>query len=91
MLAADPMIEARTSHICLALPDNTVLVAGGLGAGNRPINSAEIFHPDTGQWTFTGAMLAARVGASALLLTDGAGFGGGRPNRRPTSPDAGDL
>jgi hypothetical protein len=84
MLAADPMIEARTSHICLALPDNTVLVAGGLGAGNRPINSAEIFHPDTGRWTFTGAMLAPRVGASAMLLTDGRALVvGGRIDGQP--------
>ena len=71
MLAGDPMIEARSSHICIGLPDNTVLVAGGLGAGNLPLNSAEIFHPDTGRWTLTGAMLAARVGASAVLLADG--------------------
>ena len=70
-LPADSMQEARASHICMGLPDNTVLVAGGMGAANSPTNSAEIFHPDTGQWTSTGAMLAARTGASAVLLADG--------------------
>lgn len=70
-LPAASMIEPRRSHICVGLPDNTVLVAGGVGQANRPTNSAEIFHTDTGQWTLTGAMLAARTGASALLLADG--------------------
>jgi hypothetical protein len=68
--AAD-MIEPRWDHICASLPDNTVLVAGGFGSTNRPTNSAELFHTDTGQWTITGSMLAPRTGATALPLADG--------------------
>src|SRR5215467_12030318 len=70
-LSADSMLEARTGHICVGLPNNTVLVAGGIGESKSPTNSAEVFHIDSGQWTSTGAMLAARTGASATLLADG--------------------
>jgi hypothetical protein len=70
-LPAESMLEARAGHICVALPDDTVLVAGGIDGSNLPTNSAEIFHPDTGRWSFTGAMLAPRTGASAVLLADG--------------------
>ena len=66
-----PMMEARASHICVALRDNTVLVAGGIGATRRPTNSTEIFHLDSGQWTSAGSMLSERTGASAILLSDG--------------------
>jgi len=68
---ADSMLEARAGHICVGLTDDTVLVAGGIGASKSPINSAEIFHTDNGQWTSTGALLAARTGATAALLADG--------------------
>lgn len=68
---AASMMEARSGHICAALTDNTVLVAGGIVKNKQPTNSAEIFDPEVRRWTPTGAMLAPRSGAAAVLLKDG--------------------
>jgi hypothetical protein len=60
----------RESHTATLLPTGKVLVAGGLGIG--PItDTAELYDPDTGLWTTTGAMLHARYGHTATLLPTG--------------------
>ena len=66
-----PMLAARTDHICIALEDGTVLVAGGNTGKDGVTNAAEIFHPDSNTWTPTGPMLTARRGAATVLLKGG--------------------
>jgi len=67
------MITARELHTATLLADGTVLVVGGSGSvGERSsLGSAEIYHPDTGKWTATGANAFPRVRHTATLLADG--------------------
>jgi hypothetical protein len=51
------------------LPTGKVLVAGGFDADAT--NTAELYDPETGQWTMTGAMVEARYDHSATLLLTG--------------------
>src|SRR5258707_12094289 len=84
--AAPSMAEPRAKHLCVTLANDTVLVAGGIGASNRPTYSAEIFHPATGEWISTGPMVATRTGASAHLLADGQVLiAGGQVDGEPAS------
>jgi len=53
------------------LRDGRVLVVGGEGNDAGAIATAEIYDPETGQWTETGRMLMARRGLTATLLADG--------------------
>ncbi len=56
------------------LNNGLVLVAGGLGPGGldaEPINSAELFNPATGSFTYTGNLNTARALHTATLLPSG--------------------
>ncbi len=48
-----------------------VVIAGGLGSDGRPLASAELFDPETGTWTATGALTSARSSHTATLLGTG--------------------
>lgn len=65
-----PMLAGRANHVCIALSDGTVLVAGGVD-GIEATETAEIYHPDTNSWTPTLPLLTARRGASSVLLKNG--------------------
>jgi N-acetylneuraminic acid mutarotase len=52
------------------LPNGNVLAAGGFNA-RAILASAEVFNPHTGLWSSTGAMKAARYGATMTLLPNG--------------------
>src|SRR5262249_47840801 len=52
-----------TSHGALK-----VLVAGGFDANGNVLNSAELYDPTTGAWTFTGNLHTARYEADDALL-----------------------
>ncbi len=54
--AVAPMTNARRSHICVGLPDGTVLAAGGFGEGGDPTSSAELFHLDTDETPTSGPL-----------------------------------
>ena len=66
--AVSPMLSARAAHVCIALPDGTLLVAGGSAGPGGPTSAAEIYNPSTDLWKTTGAMLTARTNAAAILL-----------------------
>jgi Galactose oxidase, central domain len=65
------LTAARYEHTATLLADGRVLVAGGRGADERVLSSAEIYDPRTGTWTPTGSMLATLYLPSAILLNDG--------------------
>src|SRR5262249_28725564 len=64
---------ARTGAVAVLLPNGKILVAGGSSDGSLDgaLNSAELFDPNTGTFTITGNMNAARLGATATLLNNG--------------------
>jgi len=68
------LAEARSGHTATLLQDGTVLVAGGYGAAGR-VATCELFDPDTGTWSPTGAMTSARQACEQLLqdALDGGG------------------
>jgi Galactose oxidase, central domain/Kelch motif len=69
--ATGSMLNSRSHHVAVPLPDGRVLVAGGTGSDYRALAQAEVYDPATGTWTATGDMLAARAGPSGSLLPDG--------------------
>ncbi len=71
IIPAAPMLAQRASHVCIALSDGSLLVAGGSSGPGGPTSSAELFRPESNVWTTTGAMLTARTNAAAILLASG--------------------
>ncbi len=66
------LAQARDAHTAVRLADGRVLVVGGFAAeGQPPLASAELFDPETGRWTTTGALRLGRGGHAAALLGDG--------------------
>jgi hypothetical protein len=71
--ATGSMIATRFNNdTATLLPNNQVLVAGGLSTGyTTPEPSAELYNPATGTWNPTGSMIATRYGSTAVLLPNG--------------------
>jgi N-acetylneuraminic acid mutarotase len=69
------MHTSRQNHTATVLENGTVLVAGGENYcdddGCTTTNSAEIYNPKTGAWTYTNSMRTYREGAGAVLLQNG--------------------
>ncbi|WP_147297940.1 putative Ig domain-containing protein [Trinickia dinghuensis] len=68
---AEPMHEVRYGAIQVTLPDGRVLVAGGQNAQGQVLASAELYDPNTGEWTEAAPMTSARYGAMGILLPSG--------------------
>jgi hypothetical protein len=79
------MAFARRMHNLTVLPDGTVLVTGGGSSGNTVSSAvlpAELWDPETGQWTKMASMTQPRLyHSTAVLLPDGRvlAAGTGRP------------
>ncbi|XXY44649.1 kelch repeat-containing protein [Sorangium sp. So ce269] len=69
------MRHARGGHTATLLPSGKVLVAGGVLAdfyeGDTPLDSAELYDPETRTWTDAAPMRHARAEHTATLLPSG--------------------
>jgi len=65
------LMTARYSHTATLLPNEKVLVAGGIGLGGGEVASAELYDPESGTWASTGPLVNARDGHTATLLPNG--------------------
>ncbi len=66
------MLKGRAAHTATLLPNGKVLIAGGFGQGNDGYtDTAELYDPDSGEFTFTGKMAVRRCCHTATLLPDG--------------------
>ena len=63
------MNSGRRYHTATLLNNGKILVCGGQYASI--LNSAELYDPATGSWTYTGQMTTARIHHSATLLPNG--------------------
>jgi glycosidase len=96
-----PMHFARRQHNATVLPDGTVLVTGGTQGipGNPqwlafnnvlpggPVHNAELWNPDTDQWTLMAAEDIDRCyHSTALLLPDGRVLSAGGGEYAPNNP-----
>jgi len=70
--SVSPMGIARSGHLCAALPDGRVLVAGGrvYDDSTSTTNAAEVYDPSSDSWTPIQSMREARVGATVTVLSD---------------------
>ncbi|MCY1018585.1 Kelch repeat-containing protein [Pyxidicoccus sp. MSG2] len=60
----------RLAHTVTLLPDGRVLVVGGTTA--RAAGTAEVYAPDTGEWTLVAAPAVPREHHAAVVTADGA-------------------
>jgi len=65
------MSVPRTGHTATRLLNGKVLVVGGSGDSNTPLDSAELYDPVSGTWSMTGHLSAPRLLHTATLLADG--------------------
>src|SRR4029079_1083241 len=65
------LITARAAHTATLLPNDKVLVAGGINFSDGYLSGAELYDPTTGTWSQTGSLNAPRSGHTATLLSDG--------------------
>jgi RHS repeat-associated protein len=64
--------QPRAWHTATVLPNGTILIVGGVGAGGSVVASPEVFDPDTQSFTvLTTTGLTPRALHTATLLTDG--------------------
>jgi len=81
------MAVARGGGSATALPDGSVVVAGGLGT-TGPINGTEVYDPSSRAWSLTGAMIEARYQHVAVALRDGRVLVAGGAKGRTVLADA---
>ncbi len=72
---ADELHTQRIFHTATLLPNGKVLVAGGCledwCLDDDPLDSGELYDPNTGAWSVTGRLNTPRVRHTATLLPDG--------------------
>ena len=62
------MSESRRGHSATPLPSGNVLIAGGWDESYKPIATAELYDPRTGQFSSPISMMQARSGQTASLV-----------------------
>src|SRR5882724_10941523 len=62
---------ARFSHTATLLPNNKVLIAGGMERNGVWLDSAELYDPASGHFSAANKMGSRRSGATATLLASG--------------------
>jgi hypothetical protein len=65
------LLTARRNHTMTLLPDDRVLVTGGIGTDGVPLSSAELYEPTTGTWTSVADLSTGRSAHTATLLDNG--------------------
>lgn len=65
-----PLLQARGRHQALRLPNEMLLVAGGIGSSG-PLSSVEIYNPFQNKWIQAAPMNSPRWEHSMTLLSDG--------------------
>jgi hypothetical protein len=71
------LTATRSGHGAARLADGSVLIAGGRSAGGACLTTAEVFDPESGIFTLTGAMNIGRCGLqwnNLTVLQDGRAF-----------------
>ena len=91
--ATGSMTIARSSHTATLLKDGRVLVAGGWGTSNGPINSAELYDPLTDSFSIATNMVTPLAFHTATLLSDGRVLlaGGGTTSAELYDPASGNF
>lgn len=88
--AGPNLLHARFEHASVVLPDGRVMVTGGAdpkSASWEAFAAAEIFNPETNQWSSTPEMTLARFAHQAVVLDDGqVAVMGGQNNASPPGP-----
>lgn len=65
------MLVPRAAHTSTLLPNGKVLIVGGFTSGENSLSSAEIFDPETDEYSFTGSMNSPRQSHTATPLQSG--------------------
>src|SRR5262249_27440219 len=71
---AASMNTVRAAPVGVALPSGKILVAAGIFCCPQSLgglNTAELYDPTLGTWSYTGPMIVGRGNPSAVLLPDG--------------------
>ncbi|HSB07976.1 MAG TPA: kelch repeat-containing protein [Blastocatellia bacterium] len=85
----------RSAHTATLLKNGKVLVVGGLEEydwwdyGYRPLDTVELYDPDTGVWSFTGNLNTAVESHTATLLQNGKVLVLGEGSPQLYDPDTG--
>jgi hypothetical protein len=69
--ATGGLMRPRANHTATLLTDGKVLIAGGTQDYVTPTATAELYDPQTREFTRTGDMITPRVAHTATLLPDG--------------------
>lgn len=71
LISTGTPLAARFSHTATLLPNDKVLVAGGMERNDVWLDSAELYDPVANRFIPAGKMLSRRAGAMAVLLPNG--------------------
>ncbi|HVB80387.1 MAG TPA: kelch repeat-containing protein [Candidatus Binataceae bacterium] len=70
-IATGAMTGKCVNHAIAQTPLGLVLITGGLDASGNVLNTAELYHPGTGQCVATGNLNTPRYNHETIALSDG--------------------
>lgn len=86
LAAVGNMMSPRAAHTATLLPDNRILIAGGMIQEGTFLESAEIYDPNKQSFEPTGSMSVKRTSHTATRLPDGRVLiAGGFAEKQPTA------